>query len=829
MSNAIDIYGYIGAAKAFNSSVRYSLKLDSESNNNNADKKNKRLKKRNKMNNSQSKTDNSSTDFLSKICDYLDIGIETVIKWIAKVIVGFLPALEVSVKMLLLTNIKKMVSCAIDPRIPDEWRYPGILLNEAMIDPRNILKSSPYSKWGKYNYFGVVSYDKNDENEENDEEKTPKTDPTFGLARAEDMNAFLWFAKNCAKFVSPNILGGDLSEYFDGATSATTLYNTHVFKGKKNHRYTEGSTFKHSQNSNTTFLCEKKELRDNGTYYTIVPATDRWTGITWYKDRTSITGVDGRKETNKKKEINYNKSKPLFNIEYIGDYNKALLYPDGNFRFRILPKPFSTAGGFVIDLLNNVNTMLDVVNGAATEVIGSKIETNLPEYKYQGIQSPIPYYARFNEKGIYDKSGRYSIDTLRYYVVEDVSTNTPSSENIYFEIINKTTETQVEPETAIAYLKFNKKSKTFFLVSDKTNDEELNIETLSSILTECYAGNTVYEFNYDYIVSLKLFDAQEIAIGIVDALMNVNIPNPFKKSHNISNNNDSISNTDQVRIDAYVDKLVEKMINTEDGEFTDCFYSFSNKDYEAMEQEVADKIINSTLVNDNGSESINEIYDIIDSYNTDATLNEKVETISLALTKAANACGFTDGGEGNAINQQYIDNSSRFASVSGDKSSIQNFINQAIKFLTSSIVNAMLTPKVLMLMQVNRMMMGTYAMPVRQKLSVEDLLNGLSDLLKGVIREIVNTIQKELLRLILERLSEMTASFIKKLGLEYAMKWVLLLKQLLSCFKQSKNNMNGSGLYGNQYASTINNIIDDVDYADINTLIDEIIPNTNPC
>jgi hypothetical protein len=145
-------------------------------------------------------------------------------------------------------------------------------------------------------------------------------------------------------------------------------------------------------------------------------------------------------------------------------------------------------------------------------------------------------------------------------------------------------------------------------------------------------------------------------------------------------------------------------------------------------------------------------------------------------------------------------------------------------------------------MQVNRMLMGTYAMPTnpdepildRYKFNKEDLLNGLNGLLEGVIREIIDTVHRELLRLILERLSEMMASFIQKLGTEYAMKWVLLLKQLLACFKKNKNTLNGSegygnNLYNNQYTDTINNIIDQVDYADIDTLVDEIMPNTNPC
>ena len=847
MANATDIYGLIGAAKAFNSSVAYSLDLDVDA----TDKKIaeleeelktkvgkeakkiqrdiKRLKMRNKLTNLQAKASKAATDFLTKICSYMDIGIATIIKWLSKVIVEILPPLEVTVKLILLSNIKKMVNCAMDPRIPNYWREEGVYFNEAMLDPRMILKASPYSKWGKYNYFGTY-YDK---------EKLIERE-TFELARADDMNAFLWFAKNCVNFVEPNIVGEDLSEYFDLPQGATgiTLFNTHEFKEKKDRRFVVGSTFKYD-NGNTTFLCIKKDIRTNGVFYTIVPATDKREGINWYKDRNSIS------DTGERYELNPYKSKPLFNIEYIGvhrdDSPYSTLYPDGNFKFRILPKPFSTAGGFIVNLKNNINTLSDMANSVTdvypvvgTEIYAINTITGNP-LRFEGIQSPIPYTARFDEYGIYDKRGRYSIDMRKYYVVQD---NDFSNDYIiYYDIINVNGAVGEQP---IAYLKFNKESKIFSLVDAKTGDnhqiteKDVSFTTAAQILTECYTGNTVYEFNYDYVVSMRLFDAKEIATGIVDSLMNIHAPNPFKRSRQDENGNDAdtVTNTDQIRIDSYVDKLVEKMIDTEDGEYTDCFYSFSNEDYGRMEQDVADKVANSTLATDSGTDSIQAIYDVIDSYDADATLNERIETISLALTKAANACGFSDAGDlGGNVGSDY-------STSGGEKESIENFITQAVKFLTSAIVNSILTPKVLMLIQVNRMMMGTDAIPKskeefleRYNFNVEQLLDSLYGVLSGIIKEIINTIQKELLRLILVRLREMMNAYLKRLGHEYAMKWVLLLKQLISCFKLSreKGNASDNRLYSNQYKDAINNIIDKVDYADIDVLIDEIIPKTNPC
>ena len=165
-----------------------------------------------------------------------------------------------------------------------------------------------------------------------------------------------------------------------------------------------------------------------------------------------------------------------------------------------------------------------------------------------------------------------------------------------------------------------------------------------------------------------------------------------------------------------------------------------------------------------------------------------------------------------------------------ENQSVDGFIKKMVKFLTSSVVNSILTPKVLLLLQVNRMMMGTYDINKYKEITVEAILNDLRSLLSDLIREIVDFIQKEILRMILERLSVIIASYMKKLGIEYAMKWVNLIKMIISCipFPSGGNNIyNNSDM--NDLRGSISSIIDNVDYADIDKSIDEIMPKTNPC
>lgn len=156
-----------------------------------------------------------------------------------------------------------------------------------------------------------------------------------------------------------------------------------------------------------------------------------------------------------------------------------------------------------------------------------------------------------------------------------------------------------------------------------------------------------------------------------------------------------------------------------------------------------------------------------------------------------------------------------------------------MQLLSASVVNGILTPKVLMLIQINQKLLNDYIVtkdPKAYSMSIEDVLNALSGLLSGVIKEIIDSIQKELLRIILARLNEIMSYYMKELALEYAKKWIYLLKILLSALKKNTSAADMKTSDGNGVVSdAINRVLSQVDYADIDSLVDEIIPNTKNC
>ena len=223
---------------------------------------------------------------------------------------------------------------------------------------------------------------------------------------------------------------------------------------------------------------------------------------------------------------------------------------------------------------------------------------------------------------------------------------------------------------------------------------------------------------------------------------------------------------------------------------------------------------------------INAVYDILDAYNADASLEEQVNVLTKALESATekNTVKYT---QNNTSDVNGTDGDS-----SGSGSGI-SFVKRAMQLLSASVVNGILTPKVLMLIQINQKLLNDYIVtkdPKAYSMSIEDVLNALSGLLSGVIKEIIDSIQKELLRIILARLNEIMSYYMKELALEYAKKWIYLLKILLSALKKNTSAADMKTSDGNGVVSdAINRVLSQVDYADIDSLVDEIIPNTKNC
>ena len=106
--------------------------------------------------------------FILQLLEHLGVTYEELRNWLSNYLVYVVPMLEVSVKAIMLTNLKSMITCTADPRIPDKYRKLhktptdyntsqeyGIDINLESIDFYNKLLINPLSTVGKEWYFGL--------------------------------------------------------------------------------------------------------------------------------------------------------------------------------------------------------------------------------------------------------------------------------------------------------------------------------------------------------------------------------------------------------------------------------------------------------------------------------------------------------------------------------------------------------------------------------------------------------------------------------------------------------------------------------------------------
>ena len=185
---------------------------------------------------------------LMQLLKHLGVGYDDLENWLTRMLILVVPLLEIATKAILLTNLKHMVSCSVDPRIPEKYRKKykqsgnpetsqerGIDIDIESIDYLDKLSMSPLSDSGKYSYFGLDGI----------------TD-SYKFARADDFDAFLWFVIHKGKFPNSAIATvgdeGKLGFHTSGSrTNGASLLETLEvsFEGGKGNQSTIllGNTF----------------------------------------------------------------------------------------------------------------------------------------------------------------------------------------------------------------------------------------------------------------------------------------------------------------------------------------------------------------------------------------------------------------------------------------------------------------------------------------------------------------------------------------------------------------------------------------------------------
>lgn len=674
--------------------------------------------------------------FLLQLLEHAGVTYEDLKLWLTDFLIYVVPAMEIGVKAVLLTNLKNMVSCSIDPRIPEKYRKQhesisdrntpneyGIDINIESIDYLDKMSVSPLSEYGSDMYFGLYG-----------------VDDVYKFARADDFDAFLWFVIHKGKFPMTTNVSTDLHEFDDRIHGNGSYHiaeeNPSLFKeinltpdsNENASSILPGNTFgyKGDGSPNIISMCidALRDENDQIVHNTLVPISDDLTSVNWYVRKKDQLGAnlfgsyaaakaqteykDGKKRTTgvetKNKSRDYSKEKAICNLQYIdpayGDQEITGL-ANNRVRFTILPKP-----------------LVHIPNLAEGE----------PPWRFKRML--------FDADGNYDPNGKYTIN--------------------------------VEDDDKLAYL------DEAITIDPRNGEVHINDkDKVMKNLVECYPGLTVYEFNYDYVMGMKLFDAKVLASTLLQTLVNTKVGINFNLSFKHQEATEKIKT------------IIREIVNSDDGEKNECFFTFDNSKYDDLLKRAEEKRANrqsfGRTTRDAGVfDSVNEI---LKEYDTATELHEKKEILSRAIDQAAVSLSA--------------------GSDDRDKFEVEySFVFDLIENLILAMMNAIMSPKVLMLLEVNqRLMGGTW-----QKFTVEDLLKAMMGVINAMVKELRDLLIQELLKFlmkVLQPIIEMLGSIIIRERLEY---YAEVIENII------KNCPIIWFRFGNQYEEAK---IDTVDYADI--------------
>ena len=317
-----------------------------------------------------------------------------------------------------------------------------------------------------------------------------------------------------------------------------------------------------------------------------------------------------------------------------------------------------------------------------------------------------------------------------------------------------------------------------------------NKQKVRENMFECYPGLTVYEFNYEYVMGMKLFDAKVITSTLVETLFNTNIgvgANIWAK-HN--------EGAEKVK------EIIRHITQADDGEKNECYFTFDNSKYDVMLEAARKKRANrghfGRTSNDIGV--FDSVYEILKEYdNPSNSMSDKHEILTRALTEASVV---VNGGEDGSL----------------EYGADFDFVTDLIDNLILALMEAVLSPKVMLLLEVNqRLMGGTWKM-----FDFEDVLKAMTDVINSIVKELRDLIIQELLKFLESQLGAIREMFTSMLFREKLEEYATIIDRILrDCpimwFK-----------FGNEELDTK---LDTVDYADIVVAETKVgdRPNNNKC
>ena len=340
-----------------------------------------------------------------------------------------------------------------------------------------------------------------------------------------------------------------------------------------------------------------------------------------------------------------------------------------------------------------------------------------------------------------------------------------------------------EIQTQKEIIKDNKSLKVNAIKELRKIQANMTNNNYRKITQNYYYRRTLVEFNTDYVMSLKLFDPKVVTAQLLDSLMgllNIDLNLTYK----------------QMLIKNEVKKMVQMIVETDDTVVSDCFFTFTNDDYNAMLEKA--ELNRAKLFSINGEQNTTttidpkEILRSLNELDDSAIQSGDTTVIEHALTEISGNITTMDAMEGDAIN---------FGAR-------MNFIENLMNNLAYVITSAVLSPKVYLLILINLEILGKDT-----NFNLEGFIGQFKQLIASLIRTIRDQLIKYLVDELMKILGNIATEIAVKIGIEQAQYYYRLMKKIIDCFKRK--------------GTTLDFTIDSVEHADIIT--EEQTPKNAEC
>ncbi|MDY4159461.1 MAG: hypothetical protein SOY02_04420 [Candidatus Onthovivens sp.] len=683
-------------------------------------------------------------------------GYNQLINIISKFIASYLPAVEIAVKTLLITKLKDIISCSVNPFLTDDILKNGIIFNISEIDLIDTFRYSPFDKKiGQFYYFGVF------EKEEYLDEKTGKIKERSvpiipdDLIKCDDMNALLWFMINRAnkryvwkptKYRHDDEFRADYPHVDGGYGDQNTADQDRMKRIYYDEPLAElNEAYNGGEMSENEYQDRKNEIESNWKTFQVkfsnkLKKEDGIVTFEFNEKSANLVDAYGQK---------YLQQTP---------YNNILHVFIGDVREKSTPE--------IQAIVQQQRELAE--NEKEQEILKDKIENKQDEidsFKQRFIDLDESLANGKIERKDYPKELKKLNNKLEV-LEKDLNDLLILQKKIYA--------AKHRFEHTIANIKSQLKATTdqYFPFLDATNHRNY------------YYGKTLIEFNIDYIWSLKLFDAKSLTARLLDCLTGM-----LTIDLNLSYKQQLVKNE--------VTKMVKMISESDDIVVSDCFFTFSNDDYDTMSRQA--ELRKAGLLTFNGDElsavkiNTEDILSTLNEINSNASEEKIQSVIEGSLMEISKQLTNTNYEMNDKVNF-----------------GIQmNFIENILNNLAYTLVMSVLSPKVYLLLLINLKIIGR-----ESNFNLEEFLGQykqlIADLIRSIRDQLLEYLQRELMIIIGDLVKELTV----KLSLEQAEYYARLIKKLIACFKRQR-----SGLDFN---------IDNVDYADI-LPSEEEEPKNNDC